>query len=59
MKKANPKLATASEDPSDYQLIHFNINPEIFAPQGTRGQLGLTLRDIRVELVAADHNTKP
>lgn len=59
MKKAMPKLATASEDPRDYQLIHFNLNPEVFAPQGSRGQLGLSLRGIRVELLAADHPTKP
>jgi hypothetical protein len=52
MKKAMPKLATASEDPRDYQLIHFNINPEVFAPQGSRGQLGLALRNVRVELFA-------
>lgn len=52
MKKAMPKLATASEDPRDYQLIHFNINPEVFAPQGSRGQLGLSMRDLRVELLA-------
>jgi len=59
MKKAMPKLAPASEDPRDYQLIHFNLNPEVFAPQGSRGQLGLSLRGIRVELLAADHPTKP
>jgi len=32
--------------------IHFNINPEVYAPQGSRGHLGLSLRDIRVELLA-------
>lgn len=52
MRKAMPHLATASEDPRDYQLIHFNLNPEVYAPPGSRGQLGLTLRDIRVELLA-------
>ncbi len=36
MKKAMPKLANASEDPRDYQLIYFNINPEVHAPQGSR-----------------------
>jgi hypothetical protein len=51
MKKAMPKLATASEDPQDYQLIHFNINPKVFEPQGSRGQLGLALRDVRVEVL--------
>jgi len=51
MRKAMPQFAAASEDPRDYQLIHFNINPEVSAPQGSRGQLGLALRDIRVELL--------
>lgn len=52
MKKAMPKLANTSQDPRDYQLIHFNINPEVFAPQGSRGDLGLSLRDVRVEMLA-------
>ena len=52
MKKTMPKLTEVSEVPSDYQLIHFNINPEVYAPQGSRGQLGLSLRDIRVELIS-------
>jgi hypothetical protein len=52
MKKAMPKLASASEDPRDYQLIHFNSNPEVYAPTGSRGQLGLSLCDIRVEMIA-------
>jgi len=52
MKKAMPKLAPTSENPRDYQLIHFNINPEVYAPQGSRGRLGLALRDVRVELHA-------
>ena len=52
MKNAMPKLAPASEDPRDYQLVHFNINPEVYAPKGSRGQLGLSLRDIRVEVLA-------
>ena len=52
MRKAMPKLADASNDPRDYQLVHFNINPEVFAPTGSRGRLGLSIRDVRVELFA-------
>lgn len=52
MRRAIPALAAASEDPRDYQLIHFNINPEVSAPRASRGRLGLSLRDIRVELLA-------
>jgi hypothetical protein len=51
IRKAMPKLADASEDPRDYQLVHFNINPKVFAPTGSRGRLGLSIRDVRVELV--------
>ena len=51
MKKRLPDLADAAEDPSDYQLTHFNVNPEVYAPEGSRGRLGLALRDIRVVLL--------
>jgi hypothetical protein len=51
MRTALPRLAAVSEDPRDYHLIHFNINPEVSAPQGSRGRLGLAIRDIRVELL--------
>ena len=52
MRKRLPKLADASEDPRDYQLVHFNVNPEVYAPEGSRGRLGLAMRDIRVVLLA-------
>jgi len=51
MRKAVPGRAAASEDPRDYQLAHFNINPEVYAPPGSRGRLGLSIRDVRVELI--------
>jgi hypothetical protein len=52
MKKRLPRLAEVSDEPSDYQLLHFNVNPEVYAPDGSRGRLGLALRDIRVLLLA-------
>jgi hypothetical protein len=52
MKKRLPKMADASEDPRDYQLLHFNVNPEVYAPEGSRGRIGLALRDMRVVLLA-------
>ena len=52
MKNRWPRFADVSEDPRDYQLIHFNVNPEVYAPSGSRGRLGLALRDIRVSLLA-------
>jgi len=52
LRKARPILAAVSLDPRDYQLTHFNINPEVFAPQGSRGRLGVAIRDVRVDLLA-------
>ena len=46
-----PELDGMSLDPAEYQLTHFNVNPEIFAPDGSRGRLGLAIRDIRLEVV--------
>ncbi len=35
--------------PGDYQLIHFNFNPEVYAPQGQgQGQLGLSVRRLHI-----------
>lgn len=51
MKQRWPKLQDMSEEPGDYQLTHFNINPEVYAPPASRGRLGLALRDIRVTIV--------
>lgn len=53
MKQRWPKLEKMSEEPRDYQLTHFNINPEVYAPPASRGRLGLALRDIRVAIVQA------
>jgi hypothetical protein len=53
MKQRWPKLQNMSEEPHDYQLTHFNINPEVYAPAASRGRLGLALRDIRVSIVKA------
>lgn len=39
------------DNATDLRLVHFNLNPEIFAPEGSRGRLGLALRDVRVELL--------
>ena len=39
-------------DPRDFELVHFNVNPEVYAPEGSRGRLGLALRDMRVVLLA-------
>jgi hypothetical protein len=52
MKDRWADYAQVSANPRDYQLTHFNVNPEVYAPAGSRGRLGLTLRDIRVLLLA-------
>jgi hypothetical protein len=54
MRKRLPKTADISDDPSDYRLLHFNVNPEVYAPEGSRGRLGLAMRDIRVLLLARE-----
>jgi hypothetical protein len=51
MQKRFPETSAVSDNIADLRLIHFNLNPEVFAPKGSRGRLGLTLRNIRVELV--------
>ena len=51
MQKRFPETAAVSGNVTDLRLVHFNLNPEVFAPNGSRGRLGLALRNIRVELV--------
>ena len=51
MKRRLPRMADAPDDPRLYQLLHFNVNPEVYAPEGSRGRLGLALRDIRIVLL--------
>ena len=50
MKRRWPQLAEVSEEPRDFQLTHFNVNPEVYAPDGSRGRLGLAY--IRVAILA-------
>ena len=54
MRARFPTTATVSDNAADFRLIHFNLNPEVFAPKGSRGRLGLALRDVRVELLGGD-----
>jgi hypothetical protein len=53
MRGRFPETSVVSEDAAKYRLIHFNLNPEVFAPKGSRGsrgRLGLALRDVAVTL---------
>jgi hypothetical protein len=52
MQARFPETSAVSGNPADLRLIHFNLNPEVFAPKGSRGRLGLTLRDVRVEVLS-------
>jgi hypothetical protein len=52
IKNRLPHHAEMSTDPGDYQLTHFNLNPEVYAPDNSRGQLGLAIRDIRVQVLS-------
>ena len=51
MQKRFPETAVVSGNVADLRLIHFNLNPEVFAPKGSRGRLGLALGGVRVELL--------
>ncbi len=52
MQARFPETAAVSDNATELRLVHFNINPEVYAPAGSRGGLGLALRDIRVEVLA-------
>lgn len=54
MKARWPDLDVVSEDSGDFQLTHFNVNPEVSAPPGSRGRLGLSVRDLRLHVIAPD-----
>ncbi len=45
-----------SPDPADYQLVHFNWNPETYVPSGATATLGASVRNIRI---ARFSNTGP
>lgn len=40
--------AELSSNPADYRLVHFNFNPELYAPAGSGGRLGVSVRNIVV-----------
>jgi hypothetical protein len=44
-------LFTRSAASADLRLVHFNLNPEVSAPRGSRGQLGLAFREIQVRMI--------
>jgi hypothetical protein len=50
LRQRFPETAAFSTDPADYQLVHLNLNPEVYAPAGSRGRIGLAIRDLRVAL---------
>jgi hypothetical protein len=52
MRARFPETAAVSDNAADLRLIHFNLNPEVFAPKGSRGRIGLALRDVRVEVLS-------
>jgi hypothetical protein len=52
MQARFPETSAVSGNPADLRMVHFNLNPEVFAPKASRGRLGLTLRDVRVEVLS-------
>lgn len=51
MQQRFPETAAISGNIADLRLVHFNLNPEVFAPKGSRGRLGLALRDVHVTIL--------
>ena len=52
MKSKYPVLAARfSDDPADYEIRHINLNPEIYAPQGSSAWIGLSVIDWQLEIV--------
>ncbi|MDD5302235.1 MAG: hypothetical protein PHS14_03925 [Elusimicrobia bacterium] len=43
--------ASFSTDPKDYQLVHFNLNPEIHFPEGAKGYLRTSFRKISISVI--------
>jgi hypothetical protein len=52
MQARFPETSAVSDNAADLRLIHFNLNPEVYAPKASRGRLGLALRDVRVEVLS-------
>jgi hypothetical protein len=48
-KKSFPNLSALSEDPSTYQVNGWNLNPEVFTPNGQGdGWIGLSFVPINI-----------
>jgi hypothetical protein len=52
MRARFPETAAVSDNAADLRLIHFNLNPEVYAPKASRGLLGLALRNVRVDVLS-------
>jgi len=52
MKAKYPELATRfSDDPADYEIRHINLNPEVYAPEGSFAQIGMSVTGWQLEIV--------
>ena len=52
MKSRYPELAARfSDDPADYEIRHINLNPEIYAPEGSYAQIGMSVTEWQLEIV--------
>lgn len=50
MQRRFPETAVVSGNAADFRLVHFNLNPEVSAPKGSRGRLGLAFGEIQVRM---------
>jgi hypothetical protein len=52
LKAKYPERAAGfSDDPADYEIGHINLNPEVYAPEGSFAQIGLSVIDWQLEIV--------
>ncbi len=52
MKSRYPELAARfSDDPADYEIRHINLNPEVYAPEGSFAQIGMSVTGWQLEIV--------
>ena len=52
----HPSMGDLSPHPEDYELLHFNVNPEIFTPPGARASIGLSVTGIEIGLLRDHRN---
>jgi len=45
------RAARLSDDPADYEIGHINLNPEVYAPEGSFAQIGMSVTGWQLEII--------